>query len=51
MLAIKDYKGWHIVVARNYGNTTINAYSDTPPVKQLTASSIKDIKMLIDNKA
>lgn len=45
----QTYKSWHIIIARNYGNTTINAYSDTPPVKQLSADSIESIKTLIDN--
>lgn len=43
-----DYKNWHIVVARNYGHTTVNAYSDKPPVKQLSANNVEDIKILID---
>lgn len=46
----QDYKGYKIIVARNYGNTTINAYSEAIPVKQFTADTIEEIKTLIDKK-
>jgi len=46
----EDYKGWHIIIARNYGHTTINAYSDKSPVKHLAANSIQAIKLMIDKE-
>lgn len=48
MEKIIDYGGWKIVVARNYGNTTINAYTTAKPVKHITADTVDDVKKLID---
>lgn len=45
-----NYKGYKIIIAHNYGNTTINAYSATPPVKQFTADTIDEITELIDKE-
>ena len=50
MQHIIEYKNWHIIVARNYSNTTINVYSDQPPVKQFTAQSIEQAKQLVDER-
>lgn len=43
-----NHRGWVIVVARNYGHTTVNAYSRDIPVQQLSADSIPAAKMAID---
>lgn len=45
-LIVQDYNGWKIVIGRNF----LNAYTTTPPVKQLTADSIDEIKTLIDKE-
>jgi hypothetical protein len=45
-----NHNGYKIIIARNYGNTTINAYSATPPVQHFTADTIDEIKKLIDRE-
>lgn len=48
MQKVIDYKSWHIVIARNYGNTTINVYSDQPPVQHFMAETVESAKQQID---
>lgn len=50
MQKVIDYKGWKIVIARNYGNTTINAYTVEMPVKHIPADTLEDVYKLIDEE-
>ena len=48
MQVTTNYKNWLIAINRTGNNTIIQAYSKTVPVKQVTADTIDNIKLLID---